>query len=904
MRIFRPSLLTLAVSAAFSPLTWAQQTSVADTPADTEIIAVTGSRIKRQGDTPSPVQELDLEALNQTGAVSLGEVLQELPSVGASLNSNGSAGTSHGSSSMNLRNLGENRSLVLVNGHRWVNGAGTRGFRDFVDLNTIPQAIVKRVEVLQDGATAIYGADAIAGVVNIYTHNDFVGTSAKAYYGQSSEGDRETLNLDVLFGKDIGDSNLMVAASYSDQKPIYTQDRELTAIPLNGLSEGTPEGLFRESSLASVLDFSIPTAGITRNPDSNGNNLGSWRAATADDQFNRYYNNYVVGPSQRMSLYAQALVPFDTVNLRVEALYNSRESDQQFSSALSSVRGGSRGFVIANDLRVNPFGVEFSGSDFRHTSFMQENGYRVNAQQVETTRLGVGLDGELNIGHGWSWDGFLSWAKNEGTFKSNNQVHLDKLALGLRACDSSGISADVSDLVAGCVPVNLFDTLSAEMVDYINFTGKDKNQASQVDFTLNITGSLFELPAGDLAMAAGIEYRRERGLDVPDDIINSAPRVNTYQTTSSAPRTGTDGEYDLKEAYIELSIPLLDEAPLAHRLEMSLASRYSDYSTFGSTTNSKVGLLYSPLQGLSLRATWAEGFRAPSILELYEGQRQSFAPVLDPCSANKSLPGCAGVPSGYSQGETNVQLTTGGNGLLQPETSENLSFGLVLIPTFMDDFSLTLDWYDIEIDNTISTFGAQNLLDLCASQARNCEVISRAASGEIDNILDGPVNLNSTKTAGMDMLMRYGLATDSGDFDFSLNMSRLREFETSTTLSDGTVQVEDKVGNAYLREAFPKWRGSFSAKWQQGPWALNYNLRHIGDSTETFQDEQRHIGTVVYHNASVSYDIDEAMRVKFGINNLADKQPPISLSNPNINFDQNTYNPVGRFFYLQLSYDM
>ncbi|WP_232848596.1 TonB-dependent receptor [Bowmanella yangjiangensis] len=904
---FRQSLIVLSVSAACmgtSLSAYAQQTAGAEADSGTEIIAITGSRIKRQGDTPSPVQELDLDALNQTGSVSLGEVLQELPSVGASLNSNGSAGTSHGSSSMNLRNLGENRSLVLVNGHRWVNGAGTRGFRDFVDLNTIPQAIVKRVEVLQDGATAIYGADAIAGVVNIYTHNDFVGTSAKAYYGQSSEGDRETVNLDLLFGRDIGDSNLMVAASYSDQKPIYTQDRDITAVPLNGLSAGTPEGLFRESNLSSVLDFSIPSAGITRDPGADGDNLNSWRGVTGDDQFNRYYNNYVVGPSQRFALYAQALVPFDNVNLRFEALYNSRESDQQFSSVLSAVRGGSRGFVIANDPRVNPFGVEFSGSDFRHTAFIEENGYRVNEQQVETTRLGVGLDGELPFGNGWSWDGFLSWAKNAGTFTSNNQMHLDKLALGLRACDSSGIGADVSDLAAGCVPVNLFKPLTQEMVDYVNFTGKDENEASQVDFTFNLTGSLLELPAGDLAMAAGIEYRKERGLDTPDDIINSAPRVNTYQTTSSAPRTGTDGEYDLKEAYVELSIPLLDEAPLAHRLEMSLATRFSDYSTFGSTTNSKAGVLYSPVEGLSLRATWAEGFRAPSILELFEGQRQSFAPVIDPCSANKSLPGCAGVPSGYSQGESNVQLTTGGNRMLQPETSENLSFGVVFIPTFMDDFSLTLDWYDIEIDNTISTFGAQNLLDLCASQARNCEVITRASSGEIDNILDGPVNLNSTKTAGMDLMMRYGLETEQGEWDFSLNLSKLREFETSTTLSDGTVQVEDKVGNAYLREAFPEWRGSFSSKWQQGPWAVNYNLRHIGDSTETFQDEARYIGTVVYHNASVSYDIDDAMRVKFGINNLADKQPPISLTNPNINFDQNTYNPVGRFFYLQLSYDM
>ncbi|MDF2177036.1 TonB-dependent receptor [Aliiglaciecola sp. CAU 1673] len=882
----------------------------ADNTDNTEIIAVTGSRIKRQGDTPSPVQELNLEDLNQTGSVSLGEVLQELPSVGASLNSNGSAGTSHGSSSLNLRNLGENRSLVLVNGHRWVNGAGTRGFRDFVDLNTIPQAIVKRVEVLQDGATAIYGADAIAGVVNIYTHSDFVGTSAKAYYGQSSEGDRETVNVDLLWGQDVGESNIMFAASYADQKPIYTQDRELTAVPLNGLSDGTPEGLFRESGLAAVLGFPIPSAGITRDPGSNGNDLSSWRAVTGEDQFNRYYNNYVTGPNERYALYGQAIIPLDDrLNFRIEALYNKRESDQQFSSALSSVRGGSRGFMIANDPRVNPFGIPFSGSDFRHTSFMEENGYRVNAQEVETTRLGLGLDGELNIGDGWDWDTFLSYGKNKADFTSNNQVHLDKLALGLRACDTTGITADVTDLAAGCVPVNLFNTLTAEMVDYINFTGRDYNEAKQLDFTFNITGSLYSLPAGDLAVAAGIEYREEQGLDVPDSTINSDPRVNTYQTTSSSARTGTDGEYDLKEAYVEFVIPLLDGESWADKLELSLATRYSDYSTFGSTTNSKAGIVYAPVDGFTLRATWAEGFRAPSILELYEGQRQTFAPVLDPCSSNKSLVGCSSVPASYTQGETNVQLTTGGNRFLQPETSENWSYGMVYIPDFIEDFSVTLDWYDIEIDNTISIFGAQAILDLCATKGKNCEVITRSASGEIEDIIDGPVNLNSTKVSGVDMVMNYGLETEVGEWDFNLNISKLRDFEVSSTLSDGTVQVEDRLGVAMLREAYPEWRSSFSTNWSQGQWKVNYNLRHIGDTTETVDpgtpDEMdRHIGTVIYHNASVAYDIDDNLAVKLGINNIGDKQPPISLTNPNINFDQNTYNPVGRFMYLQVSYQM
>lgn len=901
-RSFTKSVIAVAVlSSCYVTASQAQQIETQQVKENTEVIAITGSRIKRQSETPSPVQAFDFEDLNQNGMTSLGEVLQELPSVGSSLNGNGSAGTSHGSSSINLRNLGDNRSLILVNGHRWVNGAGTRGFRDFVDMNTIPQAIVKRVEVLQDGATAIYGADAIAGVVNIYTHSEYVGTSIKTYYGESSEGDKETANIDLLWGRDVGNSNFMIAASYSDQQPIYTQDRKLTAVPLNGLSTGTPEGLFRESALDSVIDFTIPSGGITRDPGSDGSEIENWRGVTSDDQYNRYYDNYVLGPSERLSLYAQGIMPFDFANLKVEALYNKRTSDQQFSAALSTIQG-SRGFIIPNNPEVNPFGIEFSGADFRHTSFFYENGLRVNQQVVETVRFGVGLDGEF--GDDWSWDSFLSWAENKGEFTSNNQMDLDKLAMGMRACDSSGIAANVSDLQVGCVSINLFNPLTQGMVDYVNFTARDNNKAQQLDFTFNVTGSLYELPAGDLAVAAGMEYRKEKGLDVSDNYVNSDPRVNTYRTTSSAPRLGTKGEYDLTEAYVEISIPLLADQTMVKNLELSLASRFSDYSTFGSTTNSKAGLVYSPLTGLSLRATWSEGFRAPSILELFEGQRETVIAVLDPCATDSLLLGCSGVPAGYVQENSNIPITTGGNRLLQPETSENLSFGFVYLPEFLDGFSITADWYDIEINDTISVFGAQNILNLCAYKNKNCGVISRDSSGEILDLVDGPVNLNSTNVAGMDVVMHYSIINNLGKWDFGGNFSKLTELSEVSTLSDGSTLAVDKVGTSASRESYPEWRSSLTARWKHGQWSAGYSARYIGETAETVGDETLDINSVTYHNVSAGYDFDNGIKVKLGVNNVADKQPPVSLTNTNINFDQNTYNAIGRFMYFQLNYDL
>ncbi len=262
----RISILGIPMLAAlFSlyPLTSIAQAEVGtDDDAILEEVVITGSRIRRQDEvSSSPVQTLTEEDLRVDGSLSIGETLQQLPSVGPSLNSNGSAGTSHGSSSLNLRNLEPNRNLILVNGHRWVNGAGTRGFRDFVDLNTIPQAMIERVEVLQDGATAIYGADAISGVVNMHTYKDFEGGRAKVYYGTSSEWDRDSIGVDLLLGKTFGSSNWTLAATFVDEDPVYSQDRKLTAVPLNGLSAGTPEGLFRESGLSGVVGFPVPSAG-------------------------------------------------------------------------------------------------------------------------------------------------------------------------------------------------------------------------------------------------------------------------------------------------------------------------------------------------------------------------------------------------------------------------------------------------------------------------------------------------------------------------------------------------------------------------------------------------------------------------------------------------------------------
>jgi len=895
----------LAVLFTVSPaISTAQDAKDADDDGVLEEVVVVGSRIRRQDEiSSSPVQTLSENDLRIDGSLSIGETLQQLPSMGPSLNSNGSAGTSHGSRSLNLRNLEPNRNLVLVNGHRWVNGAGTRGFRDFVDLNTIPQAMIERVEILQDGATAIYGADAISGVINMHTYQNYEGGRAKAYYGISSEGDRNSFGIDVLLGKTFGTSNWTLAASYVDEDAIYSQDRKLTAVPLNGLAAGTPEGLFRESGLSAVVGFPVGSAGITRDPGSNGNDIGSWRNANAaTDRFNRYDNNYIVGPSERTSIFLQNTTEFgNNMTFNFEGLYTERKSDQLFNGAAPVVQG-SRGFVIANDARVNPFGITFSGSDFRLTNFFEDNGQRDNQQDVTTMRFGAGLAGGFS--NGWVWDSFVSWAKNKADFVSVNQIDLDKMALGMLACNSSGIQGDISDLTAGCVPVNLFNPLTTEMVNYINYTGRDYNEAEQFDVTFNFTGDLFEMPAGTLAFASGVEYREEKGLDIPDDYINAAPRVNTYRTTTSAPRDGTDGSYDLAEAYVEFDVPLIAGKKMAEDLSLQAAVRYSHYSTFGGTTNGKLGMLYRPVESFMLRGTWAQGFRSPSILEMFEGLRYTSIPVNDPCNGGGAgLPGCAGVPADYTQPRSNVSGIVGGNPNLQPETSVNTSFGFVYTPTGLQGASLTADWYKIKIKDTISAYGAQNVLNLCAATGQRCNFIFRDPSGEVLEVVDGPINLNRTTVEGIDVVARYITDAGAGTLDFSLSTSYLIDFTQESTLTDGSILTEELVGTAASRVSYPEWRGLFVVRYMAEKWNAAYTLRYIGSTTETVDGGPRHISSRAYQNLAATYQFNENWGLKLGVDNLFNVQPPSSLTNVNINFDISTYDAVGRFIYTQLVWD-
>ncbi len=861
----------------------------ADEPV-TDRLTVTGSRIARtDSDQVNPVLRLDREEIEARGVASVAELLQTLPIAGASLNQLGSAGTSFGAANINLRNLGANRTLVLVNGRRWVNTGGGRGFRDFVDLNSIPLAAVESIEILKDGASAIYGSDAIAGVVNIRTVQNFDGVRVRAHYGETSRGDGAQRTADLTIGHTTDRGAMLLSVSHTDNQPIFVDDRFFSAQPLGTLSLNTPYGR-----------YIIPGRGtLTLIPGRPGTSPEDFRPFNnVSDRVSLFENTYLTQPNGRNSIYGQARYALTgSLDVVTEAFFTRRESRQNFSPAVINLTGAN-GFSIPANHPFNPFGQAL-GPGLTINYQIVDHIQRENFQEVDTVRFLVGLEGEL--ANGWRWDASAMYGGSDAEFVAVGQVNLDRIALGI---------GDVARCQAtqGCVPLNLFGgpgSWTQAQLDWISFVGKDTQEVRVSSAQANLTGDLMDLVDGRLAFATGVEFRKERAEDIPDALINSTGAFQRGAATTGPRREPTRGEFDLTEVYLELNAPLLQGRPGIERLELSAAARHSDYSTFGSELTSKFGIGWKPVEGLLFRGTYSEGFRSPSIIELFAGRRQTILPAVDPCSGGGAgRPGCAGVPASYLQSGSVIQATVGSNPDLQPETSNTLTLGLAWVPSRFNGFELTADWYRIKVEDAIIDIGSQRILNDCAFVGLRCNLITRDASGEITNLVNAGVNIASQAVEGVDIVARFRLDTAAlGRFEWVMDTTYLSRFrEVIPDPAAGTETVDNRVGGLFFRESYPRWSGQLSTQWHYQAISANWRMRHIDSMKEN--SARPNIGSVTYHDLQLAYRLPTwNSRLTVGVNNLFDKAPPYSLVNTNINFDISTYDARGRFIYARAAFE-
>ncbi|GJM10005.1 MAG: TonB-dependent receptor [Lysobacteraceae bacterium] len=914
-------------------------------------VEVTGSRIKRADiEGANPVLVIQREDIARTGLANIGDVLQQMTISGSAINNlfNAPDSGGDGTTRVDIRNLGPDRTLVLVNGRRWVKGTTSSGVSNSVDLSTIPVSIVQRIEVLKDGASAVYGSDAIAGVINIITRGDYDGAEVQGQFGRNDEGDGEVQSFNASVGASSDRGNVYFNAAYTKQEDVFAGDRIISSEPTfgTGVSRGssaTPQGRFI---------FTDPNTGIThdltRDPTAPSNPSASdFRPFNgAQDRFNFAPDNYLQIPYEQTSIFTQGSYALtDTLTLKAEALYNNRQSQQL--QAPAPLFAGSAGILPGVDISAtnayNPFGFDLNAASnfiLAGRRFV-EAGTRDYFQNVDTYRFGSGIEGSFEAADRfWEWSAWYTYAKSENSEITENLVNHQRLAQAtgpsyVRSDGTFGCGTSAATAITGCVPFNFFGglgSISQAMVDYVTFTSQESNSQEQRNYLGNISGDLFDLPAGPLGFAAGYEWRKESAQDTPDAL--SVAGIGGASVSGQG-RQPTRGSIKVKSFYVEFAVPLLSDVPGAQMLELNLQSRHSDFDSFGTTTNSKLGLRWQPFSDLLVRGTLSEGFRAPGVQDLFGGVGLVDPTLTDPCSdLNNSgasptvVANCAaqGVPAdgSYVQINAQIRVTTGGNPNLQPERSDNATLGLVYSPSWADGFDLELDYYRIELDNTITTVGAQTILDACANSLSLCQFITRDNNGNVTRLLDTGVNIGGTDVSGVDLSMRYQFpATDYGMFSATWVTSYLHKFEEIIPNPVDPSQppiVDDNVGFNEGDDAFPEFKSNLALVWDYQNWGASWRMQYIDGMNENCADgltptlsdlglcslpnaqggPQNHIGSTTYHDVQGSYFLNDwDSRLTVGINNITDKGPPRSITASANSFDASTYRLPGRHWYLR-----
>ena len=933
----------------FTPIIATAQTvttpaAVAD---DGDVIIVTGSRIRRDPlSQDSPVITVDQASLAQSGLSSVADVLQRLPSASGGLNSkvNNSGnlgnppdggGVGAGSAEIDLRYLSAKRTLVLVDGLRFVNGTSGSGIPATVDINTIPANMIDRIEVLQAGASPLYGSDAIAGVVNIITVAQQVGLRASAQFGTFRQGDGHTQDYNLSYGIKGPTTNFVFGATYVKQQAVRSSNRSISQFPNPGQTACSNGGGGCSSAAVNgrfLTDFGNQTIS---NPPDNTPTLAELRPFLVTDRFNFAPYNYLLTPSERYGAWISFKQELTSdINLRVKAEYNHRKSQNQaafeplFIGPDAGNGAGSLFDTLSFDVTnpYNPFGVTLSaggpGNPPQNYSFIArrlvEAGQRTFNQRVDTMSATATLDGSFILGeHKWYWDATALFGFNDAKQSFTGNVNAARVAQAI---------GPIANCTAPCVPLNLFGgagSITPDMLAFIAFTEHDRSSQRLFDYTVNLNGDLFDLPAGPVGIAIGYEHRLQSASFTPDPLVSAG-------LGADIPAQPAAGRYNVDEVYGEIRVPIVKEVPFLYSLEATGAVRHSNYSISGSSTTYTGTALWKPVSDLLLRGSYSTGFRAPSLGELFGGRSRFDLPVNDPCSNIAGSPyqssatvvaNCTanGVPASGSYAEEPGQLPviTQGNINLKPEKSRNLQFGAVYSPAwasaggFASRFSVEANYYDIKVKNAIGAVDPNLTLNNCAllGDVPSCGLVIRTRNGFINEINGTLQNLDSIRTKGVDLTTNYrSPVTGFGTFGLSVNATWLLKYVL--TASDGFVVLNRKgTERGSPDQAFPKFKGNATIDWVIGDIGASFTGRYISSVIEIDPNTSlpSKMNRRFYGDAQIVFTpsaLDKRFAFTIGVNNLFNQDPPACASCSLNNFDPTTYDVPGQFGYARVSYKM
>lgn len=917
--------------------------STAERAREPSELHVTGSHLGRPDlNTPAPVPALDRRQIDRAGRGSI------LGSQGNGINLHFDDNRGSGAIRPNLRSLGPERTLVLINGRRLV-GGGT-GADASVDLNVIPLSMIERVELLRDGASAVYGSDAIGGVLNIITRSDFSGVETSVYAGAGQHGGT-ALSVSATAGEVTEKAGILVSFEYFDESDLAAGDREFSAA-----SRGLDFQTFEEKSGGSSWG---PQTVIVDRTGARGNSAWQelidsmpegakpilcrdsekgWRPLEESDLYDAQPMVYLVPPQERYKLFAAGhyhVLP--KVRGYFEGSYTNLNSVQRLApEPLGGFNARAR-FLVSADNVYNEFERDFTDVHRR----LVEASNRSRTQNSGTYRAVLGLDGGLPKGLGilsdWSWDGHFLYGRTDANDIAQGLLVASRLrnAVGPSFRDAAGVArcgTGPEDVIAGCVPLNLFEgkgSITPEMIDYISFDGRARGFSEQKIWSISASGPMITLFGRAVRLAVGYEHRREDGGFLPDSTTGS---LDTMMETKGPTR----GSYSADAAHAELAIPIRLGIPGIEILELSAAAHWSEFSSFGSELSWKVGGRWQVVEHVALRGTASTSFRAPSVSDLFEGEGQSFARVSDPCDTGRgpldpeAAEACAahGVPADHVDNRDRLPTTIGGNRDLHPETAIVVTGGIVITPKlgrWTEGLSLTVDYWMISLEDSIQPLTADVILSNCyrrpVEERANCDLVKRSADKKIVTIIDTQTNAGGIDTAGIDFEVGYRIPTGFGRVSVKLGATWLQKFDVirpdeSVVEVVGTYDARGTGGfsNGVLTELL--FNGTFSFDFEN--FSFGANLNYVGPVRECENNAclvgrlepgqtpplSRNVDSFLSTDVFASYRIPSLLgvtRVDLGMNNATDAEPPVFYNGIMANSDPAGYDFLGRYLYCRLS---
>ena len=862
-------------------------------------------------------------------------MLQQLPSIGTagiySTTNNGG----EGASCTDVRNLGITRTLVLVDGRRFVH-SGIFG-ADCVDLNNIPLALIDTIEILKDGASTVYGADAVAGVINIKLKHNFTGTVFRADGDIATDaGDHREGELSATTGYNFDRGNVVASVDYLNQGPVRQADRDWssnvqTSNPAPGntvtFNSGIPPGgrIF--------LDSNNTNANFPGSGDDLGLGGGRVKPFTSADRYDFGQQQFLAGSLEKESFTGLANYEFTpAIQGYMETFFTHKRSQTQL--AAQPVTGGLSAvvpdaFVVPNG---NPYLAQIYGANSGPVDLYRrvtEFGDRQNIATTNTFQFNGGFKGSL--GGGWDYDTFFIYGESDNTIVAKNEVNFQRLEqeVGFQQQPATANTVDpttfgiynpaVCQASQGCALVNPFgpNSISQAGINYARF-----NETATSTFTLRTEGAtvtnndLYDLPYGPIGLSLGVENRRESGSYSPDSLVATGVTLENAQQP-------TAGSFNVTELYGEVRVPILKDLPLAKDLHIDVGGRFFDYNTFGTGEVWKVSGNYTPVTGIRVRGTIGTSFRQPSINELYGGQALSFISAVDPCAQASSYGGarsanvvanCAkqGINTNtFTQlGNTQIQTITGGNPGLSPETARTETLGVVINPPFIPRSALTVDFYRTKIENSISTVGTQDIVDGCYTSSNLsspfCKLINpRNGLQQFSTVSAIDENLGVTRTDGIDIGLTYSYPTPSlGTFSLQNDAALTFDYFSQNLPGGPFIGFNGTIVNAsgVTPSAYPRLKNNASLGWSLGDFSVGYRMRYISGmqyypALNPATNGYTKVPSIFYHDIEGSYNYAN-ISATVGIDNVFDKNPPFVFDGAT-NTNTTIYDVLGRVVYIK-----